>query len=116
MVALDTRDRIGGMTKTQGPGNRKQKIVWVVEDVQPFEALDFDPRLPDPQIVFAGMVPLNMSGLSLPGVQPQGVRPVWHAVFLIPTHLVNDPKVQDIKRGRPQVAEVEPLEDRDLAS
>ena len=100
------------MTKTRGPSNRKQRIVYIIPDVKDLEALDFDPRLPDPQIVFGGMVQEANIGLSLPNA-PAGptLRAVYHAVFLVPLHLVNLPEVQDIKRGRPNVDVIEVLDD-----
>jgi len=78
---------------------RKQKVVVIVPDVAPFEKLDYDQRLPDPQIVFGGMQQV-IPKLTVSGRNDQAtLRPIFHAVFLVPEHLMKNEQATQIGRA-----------------
>lgn len=78
-----------------------KNVVVVVENVGPFECLETDNRLGKPQIVFGGMRTIQVTpDIVLPGqeaVQKMSV-PIYHAVYIVPEHLLKDEKAGTITR------------------
>lgn len=95
---------------------KTRRVLMIIQDVEPFEELVYDRRLPEPQLVFGGMISQKIvKPLTVPGENPEVVvsRPVYHAIFVVPSHLVSDERAVQIARRKNAVTVTE---DADPAS
>jgi hypothetical protein len=82
--------------------NIKKRTVCIIPDVAANEKLTFDNRLPEPTILFGGFViePVSAGLLDAAGQAQGRQRAVFHAVFLVADHLLNDTTASAVVPGK----------------